>query len=149
GRSRRAGERDSAARTSTGGSRTLILQKKNSLRMLALAAMLASFLFAPRVLRAQEGGAPQQKQEDSQSRNPGLQREIVRESNEAADEEDKNEQFKQSSSVRWIAKATGLDLKTAYWLCVILNFAVIGGVIIWAAAKSLPAAFRNRTAAIQ
>jgi len=127
----------------------MIPQKSNSLRMLALSAMFVLLLFTSPVLRAQEASSTPQKHEDSQRRNPGLQREIVHESNEAANEEDEKAQFKQSPSVRWIAKVTGLDLNTAYWLCVVINFAVIGGVIVWALAKSLPAAFRNRTAAIQ
>ena len=58
-------------------------------------------------------------------------------------------EFKQSASVRWIARLTGLNLQHSYWLSMILNFAVIAGVIVWAARKYLPGMFRDRTAAIQ
>ena len=64
-------------------------------------------------------------------------------------EEEGTAAFKHSTSVRFIAKLTGLSLDSAYWLCVIGNFAIIAGVIGWALKKNLPSAFRNRTASIQ
>jgi F-type H+-transporting ATPase subunit b len=79
---------------------------------------------------------------------PGFSRELVRESRAAAGE-DENAQFKQSGSVKKVAAITGLSLEHAYWLCLILNFAVVAGLIVWASKKYLPAAFRNRTAQIQ
>jgi F-type H+-transporting ATPase subunit b len=77
------------------------------------------------------------------------QRELVKEEREASGEGDETAQFKYSPSVRGIAKLTGLNLEQAYWLCVVLNFAVIAGLIAWAWKKNVPAMFRNRTAAIQ
>jgi F-type H+-transporting ATPase subunit b len=44
---------------------------------------------------------------------------------------------------------TGLSLRSAYWLSVVLNFTVIAGILFWAARKYLPGAFRDRTASIQ
>lgn len=64
-------------------------------------------------------------------------------------EEDESAAFKHSGSVKFISKLTGLGVDNTYWLCVVLNFAVIAGLIYWFAKKSLPAVFRNRTAAIQ
>src|SRR5262249_12206416 len=64
---------------------------------------------------------------------------------EPKSEEDQTEQFKHSASVRLLARATGLSLETAYWLAVVLNFAIVAGLIWWAAKKNLPAIFRNRT----
>ncbi len=49
----------------------------------------------------------------------------------------------------FLANITRLDLRHAYWLAVGLNFAVIAGVMFWAARKYLPGAFRARTASIQ
>jgi F-type H+-transporting ATPase subunit b len=49
----------------------------------------------------------------------------------------------------FIADHLGLSLPNAYLLCVLLNFAVIAIVIIWASRKYLPGAFKARTAAIQ
>lgn len=112
-------------------------------------------------LRAQEQSAPpepqppvssEQKQDTGTSagRGQGPGRQLAHESKEAAGEEkDEMEQFKQSASVRGIAKLTGLNLQQSYWLSVILNFVVIAAVLIWAARKYLPGMFRDRTAAIQ
>ena len=58
-------------------------------------------------------------------------------------------QFKHSASVQLVAKVTGLNLEHAYWLCVLLNFAVVAGTIIWFSKKNLPSLFRNRTNSIQ
>jgi F-type H+-transporting ATPase subunit b len=79
---------------------------------------------------------------------PGQQ--LAHESREAAGEEkDEMEEFKHSASVRLISRLTGLNLQQSYWLSVVLNFAVIAGVFIWAGRKYLPSLFRDRTAAIQ
>lgn len=106
--------------------------------MVALVACLAT------LSRAQQPANPQPEP----NRGSGVAQELAKETREAAGE-DENAQFKQSSSVRLVSKLTGLDLESAYWLCVALNFAVIAGVIFWFSRKSLPGMFRNRTASIQ
>ena len=103
-------------------------------------------------LRAQEQAtSPEQKQaSESAQRHNGPGRQLAHESKEAAGEEkDEMAEFKQSASVRGIAKLTGLNLQQSYWLSVVLNFVVIAAVIVWAARKYLPGIFRDRTAAIQ
>ncbi|HVP43746.1 MAG TPA: ATP synthase F0 subunit B [Terriglobales bacterium] len=70
-------------------------------------------------------------------------------SKHAAGEEDENAQFRESPSVQFVARKTGLSLATAYWVCVGLNFAVIAALIVAGMKKALPAAFRERTASIQ
>jgi F-type H+-transporting ATPase subunit b len=62
---------------------------------------------------------------------------------------DENAQFKHSASVQLLSRITGLSLEGAYWLAVILNFAIVAGVIIWASKKNLPGMFRSRTGSIQ
>ncbi len=74
--------------------------------------------------------------------------ELVKESREAAGE-DEQAQFKHSASVQLVARLTGLSLEHAYWLCVLLNFAVIAGTIFYFSKKNLPGVFRGRTAFIQ
>jgi len=69
-------------------------------------------------------------------------------SKEAATENEE-EQFKHSSSVRLLAKLTGMSLESAYWLSVVLNFAIVAVIIVWALKKNLPAMFRRRTEFIQ
>jgi len=73
---------------------------------------------------------------------------LAKESREAA-AEDEQAQFKHSWLVQWVAKQTGLSLDHAYWLCVLLNFAVIAGAIGYFSRKNLPGMFRDRTASIQ
>ena len=91
-----------------------------------------------------------QSSDEVQQSSPGPARQLVHESREAAGEEkDEMDVFKHSSSVGWISRHTGLNLQQSYWLSVLLNFAVIAGVIIWAGRKYLPGVLRDRTAAIQ
>ena len=66
-----------------------------------------------------------------------------------AAEEDDQAQFKHSASVQTVAKFTGLSLDNAYWLCVLLNFAIVAGAVVYLSKKNLPGMFRNRTASIQ
>ncbi len=70
------------------------------------------------------------------------------ESREASGE-DEQAQFKHSASVQLVAKLTGLSLEHAYWLCVLLNFAVVAGTILWFSKKNLPGVFHSRTNSIQ
>jgi F0F1-type ATP synthase membrane subunit b/b' len=63
--------------------------------------------------------------------------------------EDEQAQFKRSGAVQYIARKTGMSLEHAYWLGVLLNFAIVAGIIVWLARKHLPVAFQNRTLSIQ
>ena len=91
--------------------------------------------------------APERKAA-KQERGPG--QELVYETREAAGEEkDQTAEFKQSPSIAFIARITGLSVSHAYLFSVILNFAVVAGLIVWLGYKCLPQIFRARTAAIQ
>jgi len=57
--------------------------------------------------------------------------------------------FKYSPAVRGISHVTGLSLESAYWLCVVINFAIVAVLIILAMKANLPAMFRGRTQEIQ
>jgi F-type H+-transporting ATPase subunit b len=63
--------------------------------------------------------------------------------------EDETAQFKHSRSVQLLSKLTGLSDNGAYWLAVVINFAIVIGAIAWFSKKMLPGVFRNRTASIQ
>jgi len=70
-------------------------------------------------------------------------------SGKEASGEDETAQFRHSASVRLLSKITGLSLDRAYWLAVMLNFAIVAGLIAWFSKKNLPGMFRSRTASIQ
>jgi F-type H+-transporting ATPase subunit b len=129
---------------------------KKIIRMGLLALVAISLAAAIGPLLAQEQPATPQQKQQSQSSQPqsskqrGIGQQLAHETREAAGEEnDETAEFKQSASVKLIAKWTGLSLQHAYWLSVMFNFVVIAGVIAWAARKYLPAMFSARTAAIQ
>lgn len=102
-------------------------------------------------VQAQEpGSVPEQNQDTSDATRIRPGRDLAHQSREAAGEEkDEMEEFKHSSSVQMISRLTGLNLQQSYWLSLVLNFAVIAGLIIWAGRKYLPGVFRDRTTAIQ
>jgi len=127
------------------------------LASITLPVMLGGWTFAQ-----EPGNAPETKAEPSSQqsptnqktkkkddRSPGFGAQLAKQTREAAGEDDENAQFKQSASVRWLSKLTGGNLQHAYWLAMLLNFAVIAGALFWAGRKFLPGAFRARTAAIQ
>src|ERR1700690_3557234 len=130
---------------------TATVETKRIARTCCLALLMVSG--AGLALCAQEQTASPDKKEATveatpQNASPG--RQLAHQSREAAGEEkDETAEFKQSASVRMIAKLTGLNLPQSYWLSVMLNFLVIAAVIVWAGRKYLPGIFRDRTAAIQ
>jgi F-type H+-transporting ATPase subunit b len=72
----------------------------------------------------------------------------VRESNKEAGEPEDEIKLKHSPSVKLVARLTGLSVDHAYLLCVLINFAMVAGLVFWAAKKNLPGMFRRRTADI-
>jgi F-type H+-transporting ATPase subunit b len=123
---------------------------KMTIRALLLALLVLSFAGSAG-LRAQEPAATPQKQPpEAAPKQRGPAQELAHETREAAGEDkDETAEFKQSASVRAVAKLTGMSLQHAYWLCDLLNFAAIAAVIVWAGRKFLPGMFSARTAAIQ
>jgi len=135
-------------------SRTKMNFTSQVVRACLLGLLAISFAGALLPLRAQEQPAAQpkpQQQAAKPSKQPGFGRQLTHKTREAAGEEEKddNAQFKESPSIQFIAQHTGLSTSSAYFASIILNFAVIAGVIFWASRKYLPGAFRARTAAIQ
>jgi len=124
--------------------------RPKSLLSFALAGLLLICFALAAQGAAQEQSSPTKshQQSSSASRQDSLSQELVKETREAAGE-DEAEQFKHSSSVRWIAQITGMTLEHAYLLCVMLNFLVIVVAIFWLSKKKLPGIFRDRTSSIQ
>jgi F-type H+-transporting ATPase subunit b len=136
----------------TQGAISKMTSAKKIVRLSMLALLAGSLAGAIAPLRAQEQPSTPQKQRQSgdSDKQRGIGQQLAHETREAAGEErDDKAEFKQSPSVRFIARITGLSTGNAYLLSVLLNFAVIAGAIFWAGRKYLPGAFSARTAAIQ
>jgi len=78
---------------------------------------------------------------------PTIGGKVAEESKEAAGEE--NAQFKQSASVKWLARVTGLPLGAAYWVFISLNFAIVALFIGMLLRSKLPGFVRTRGEAIR
>jgi F-type H+-transporting ATPase subunit b len=87
--------------------------------------------------------------EPANATHESVSEQLAQTSQEAAGEEEEGAEFKHSPSVKFVAKITGLSLDGAYWLMVFANFAIIGGLVVWALKKNLPAVFRTRTDSIR
>jgi F-type H+-transporting ATPase subunit b len=127
-----------------GGKRRILLPF--ALAIFPLLTWLA--LAGPAAAQEPSSSATSQQQSGKPSGGNSLSQQLVKESREAAGEDDQS-QFKHSPSVVWVAKVTGMDLEHAYLVCVLLNFVVIAAAIFWLSKKNLPGLFRNRTASIQ
>lgn len=66
-----------------------------------------------------------------------------------AKEEDEEAQFKQSPSVKWLAKLTGLSPSAAYWVSLVLNFVMVAAVLMVFLKSPVASFFRDRAAGIQ
>ncbi len=116
-------------------------------RLIRHPRLILASLFWVGILLTTSTGAQAQASSSSEM-SAGANAEPAKESRGAAAEDDQA-QFKHSASVKMVAKLTGLSLDHAYWLCVLLNFAVVAGAVVYFSKKNLPDAFRNRTASIQ
>jgi F-type H+-transporting ATPase subunit b len=103
----------------------------------------------PAAAKSEAAAKPQEpaREKTAQQESPGQQ--LAEASEHAAGEGEENAEFKQSPSVRFLAKITGLSLRSAYWLAIALNFVVIGGAVAWFAKSKLPGMFRARTESIR
>jgi F-type H+-transporting ATPase subunit b len=84
--------------------------------------------------------------QDSGSSQGKVGQELSEASREAAgDETDEHAVFKESPSVKWLASHTGIPLKSAYWVFIALNFAILAFIIYVISKSKIPAMFRTRT----
>lgn len=122
------------------------------LLILGLILPLTLFAAAKKHAKHSTGNAPanvsDEKNHEVKSAAQGASNALAATSNEAGGQ-DEQQEFKHSASVKLVSRITGLSLDGAYWLCVLLNFAVLAGAIIWAGWKYLPRMFSDRTRFIQ
>lgn len=133
-------------------------------RSTSVSTCLAAFLFLSLVLgsaaaqsqtSANPGGDAAQAQQaqkkpaeqSAPAKNKSFGATLAEESKEA--EGDDTAEFKNAPAIHFLSRITGLSLHGSWWLALLLNFAVIAGVIFWASKKFLPGIFRQRTASIQ
>src|SRR5438045_9535805 len=113
------------------------------MRARSLLLLLVSVLFLLITVTAQQrANASTAKFTAEEAAQSSTNSELAKQSREAAGEDDQ-EQFKHSGSVQFVSRITGLSLEHAYRLSVLLNFAIIAGVIVWVLKKNLPALFRK------
>jgi F-type H+-transporting ATPase subunit b len=113
--------------------------------VLALAMVIA--IVPAGALRAQESAKP-----ESSVASPAAQAEQKSEKAEGQEkvkEGGEADAIRNAPAVKFIARHTGLTNNQAYWLCIILNFAVIFFAIGGLLRKMLPGYFNGRTATIQ
>jgi F-type H+-transporting ATPase subunit b len=123
---------------------------KTTFRAGLLALLLITVAGTASVCAQEQTAAPQNHEVKAAPPNRGPGQQLAHQTREAAGEEkDETEEFKQSSSVQFVARVTGLSLSNAYLFSVVLNFTVVAGVIVWAGLKYLPGVFRGRTSSIQ
>ena len=117
-------------------------------------ALLLALALCSAGLFAQESkataAAPQKDKPNAEQRamqQPAVGGKLAEESNEAAGEE--NAQFKQSPSVKWLARHTGIPLQAAYWVFIAFNFAIVAFFIVLLMRSRLPGFFQTRTGLIR
>jgi F-type H+-transporting ATPase subunit b len=124
---------------------------------------LALFVFLPAVpsrVHAQEPSAappsqqtsadPAKKDNESAPKRKGAVGQLIEEQRESTgEEEEDNVNLTHAGPIRWLARKTGLSVHQAHLVVLSLNFAIVIVVVFWAARKSLPAMFRNRSQSIQ
>jgi F-type H+-transporting ATPase subunit b len=119
-----------------------------------LSALMIPGLLYPSTLQAQEKQPTPESAKPSESQPAGkvganqepLEKQVEKEVEQGSGETDA---LRNSPLVLWIAKHTGLSKNAAYWLCVVLNFAIVFFSIVLILRKMLPVKFRSRTALIQ
>ena len=109
----------------------------------------AAFLFLVGIAVISMDGASVAQEHGNQAQASDNQTSIEGELDQEENEAEGHNALKESASVKFLAKVTGLTSRQAYWLALILNFAIIVAVFVALGRKRLPAMFQNRTASIQ
>jgi F-type H+-transporting ATPase subunit b len=132
---------------------------QTGLLALALFALLGTITVA--VFAQEQSSPPQQQPAQQQSSQSGqseqsarsktsIQGELVKETREAAGEEqEENANLKHAAPVRWLARKIDWSVHGTHLLLSGLNFAIVAVIAVWAGRKFLPGMFRSRTASIQ
>src|SRR5579872_2435654 len=128
-----------------------------SLRNLLLATAVVCVAACPMVLGADirvAQGSRLVTQQDSQKSDgatagvtaaPAQAQDGAKKAEGEGEKEDQETALRHSASVRMIAKLLHVSVDAAYWICLVLNFAVLAGAILFGLKSNLPKMFRART----
>ncbi|MGA9356312.1 MAG: ATP synthase F0 subunit B [Terriglobales bacterium] len=75
--------------------------------------------------------------------------ELAKETRESEGEQEEHADLKHSTMVQKLAKLTGLSVHGAHILALVVNFAIVAILLIWAVRKTVPGVFRARNVSIQ
>lgn len=114
----------------------------SAIKRLLPALLVATVLFVPAYHVRAQGAAPVTSANGAQS-TPEAQ------SPENKQEEDENEAYKHSATVRALGAKLGMNADQAATAFTVANFLVLALLIGWFLLKTLPKTFRNRNTAIQ
>ena len=135
---------------------TGIVRQFPALALLACLAVVSgrAFAFAQEQSAApssqQTSADPAEKDKQSAPKHKGAVGQLIEEQRESTGEEQEdNVNLTHAGPIRWLARNTGLSVHEAHLVALSLNFAIVVAVVFWAARKSLPAMFRNRSQSIQ
>jgi F-type H+-transporting ATPase subunit b len=157
-------ERSSAAARVRGNPRLTMMKPKTvtgivrQLPALALLACLSvvsarAFAFAQEQSAApssQQTSADPAEKDKQAPKHKGAVGQLIEEQRESTgEEEEDNVNLTHAGPIRWLARKTGISVHQAHLVALGLNFAIVVVVLFWAARKSLPAMFRNRSQSIQ
>jgi F-type H+-transporting ATPase subunit b len=112
----------------------------------AIVVLLGVALMPASSLRAQESAKPASSPAQAQ---PSHTPSPKHEGEEQLEQGGEADAIRHSPSVKWIARHTGLTANQVYWLCFVLNFAVIFFCMARLMRKMLPGYFKGRTSTIQ
>ena len=118
-------------------------RRRLRLGTLALAFGFTFFAAPSHDLHAQQT-APARESMSGQESSPAQQAPV-----EAEREEDENDVYRHSATVRFIGRKLGMSPERAATTFEFLNFFVLAACVIWFLARALPKAFRTRNSGIQ
>lgn len=91
--------------------------------------------------------------QEAQKAAPAVAEQELQSAKETAKETEKEassgDAMRNAPAVKWIARTTGMSNNSAYWLCVLLNFAVVAFFILYFLRKKLPGFFQARNESIR
>lgn len=119
-------------------------------KYLGLPLLLIVLTSTPLLLAQAASEAPEKSGSapENSAKRESLGRELAQETKEAAGEGE-NEQFKNTPSVKFIARTLHVSPDTAFLVSMLINFGVIALAILWISKKKLPGVFRDRSISIQ